>query len=108
MKLSACLSLSRHGIFHFLWPLPCTGGDSRMRSTQSTLPPDRNRGGVSTLRLGLPLLIFIMAASALAGSGVVAVLAAGLSDRQPIVIAAAVGTAIAIPVTIVASRQIKG
>jgi hypothetical protein len=60
------------------------------------------------MRLGLPLLIFIMAASALAGSGVVAVLAAGLTGWQPIVIAAAIGTAIAIPVTIVASRQIKG
>jgi len=49
-----------------------------------------------------------MAASAFAGSGIVSVLAAGLSDRQPIVIAAAVATAIAIPVTIVTSRQIKG
>jgi len=83
MKLSACLSLSRHGIFHFLWPLPCTDRDSRIRSTRSTLPPDRNRGGVSPLRPALPLLIFIMAASALADSGVVAVLEAGLSDWQP-------------------------
>jgi len=60
------------------------------------------------MRLGLPLLIFIMAASALAGSGVVAVLAAGLDGWQPIVIAAAIGAAVAIPVTVVATRQIKG
>ena len=71
------------GFFHFLWPLPCTDRDSRIRSTRSTLPPDRNRGGVSPLRPALPLLIFIMAASALADSGVVAVLEAGLSDWQP-------------------------
>jgi hypothetical protein len=59
------------------------------------------------MRIGLPLLIFIMAASALAGIGVTAVLAAGLSGWQPIVIAAAIGAVVAIPVTILASRQIR-
>lgn len=60
------------------------------------------------MRIGLSLLIFIMAASALAGVGVTAVLAAGLDGWQPIVIAAGIGAAIAIPVTIVAARQIRG
>jgi hypothetical protein len=60
------------------------------------------------MRIGLSLLIFIMAASALAGVGVTAVLAAGLDGWQPIVIAAGIGAAIAIPVTIVATRQIRG
>jgi hypothetical protein len=59
------------------------------------------------MRIGLPLLIFIMAASALAGIGVTAVLAAGLDGWQPIVIAAAIGAVVAIPVTILASRQIR-
>jgi hypothetical protein len=60
------------------------------------------------MRLGLPLLIFIMASVSLAGIGIVAVLAAGFSGWQPIVISAAIGAAVAIPVTIVATRQIKG
>jgi hypothetical protein len=60
------------------------------------------------MRIGLPLLIFIMAATALAGIGVTAVLAAGLSGSQPIVIAAAIGAALAIPVAILATRQIRG
>jgi hypothetical protein len=59
------------------------------------------------MRIGLPLLIFIMAASALAGIGVTAVLAAGLDGWQPLVIAAAIGAVLAIPVTILASRQIR-
>jgi hypothetical protein len=60
------------------------------------------------MRLGLPLLIFIMASVTLAGIGIVAVLAAGFSGWQPIVIAAAIGAAVAVPVTILATRQIKG
>jgi hypothetical protein len=60
------------------------------------------------MRLGLPLLIFIMASVTLAGAGIVAVLAAGFSGWQPIVIAAAIGAAVAVPVTILATRQIKG
>jgi hypothetical protein len=59
------------------------------------------------MRIGLPLLIFIMAATALAGIGVTAVLAAGFEGWQPLVIAAAIGAAVAIPVTIFASRQIR-
>lgn len=60
------------------------------------------------MRIGLPLLIFIMASTALAGIGITAVLAAGLSGWQPLVIAAAIGVAVAIPATIVATRQIRG
>lgn len=60
------------------------------------------------MRIGLPLLIFIMAATALAGIGVTAVLAAGLSGSQPIVIAAAIGAALAVPVAVFATRQIRG
>ena len=60
------------------------------------------------MRIGLPVLIFIMAATALAGVGVTAVLAAGLSGWQPIAIAAAIGAGIAIPVAIYATRRIRG
>lgn len=60
------------------------------------------------MRIGLPLLIFVMASTALAGIGIVAVLAAGFDGWQPIVIAAAVGAAIAIPATVIATRQIRG
>jgi hypothetical protein len=60
------------------------------------------------MRIGLPLLIFIMAATALAGIGVTAVLAAGLAGWQPLVIAAAIGAALAVPVAIFATRQIRG
>jgi hypothetical protein len=59
------------------------------------------------MRIGLSLLVFIIASSALAGIGVTAVLAAGLDGSQPIVIAAAIGALLAIPVTILASRQIR-
>jgi hypothetical protein len=60
------------------------------------------------MRIGLPLLIFVMASTALAGIGIVAVLAAGMDGWQPIVIAAAIGAAVAIPATIIATRQIRG
>jgi hypothetical protein len=60
------------------------------------------------MRIGLPLLIFIMASTALAGIGITAVLAAGMSGWQPLVIAAGIGTVVAIPVTVVATRQIRG
>ena len=60
------------------------------------------------MRIGLPLLIFIMAATALAGIGVTAVLAAGLAGWQPLVIAAATGAVLAVPVAIFATRQIRG
>ncbi|MFW5654848.1 MAG: CTP synthetase [Roseicyclus sp.] len=59
------------------------------------------------MRIGLSLLVFIMASSALAGIGVVAVLVAGLDGWQPLVAAAAIGTLVSIPVTILASRQIR-
>jgi hypothetical protein len=59
------------------------------------------------MRIGLTLLVFIIASSALAGIGVTAVLAAGLDGWQPLVIAAAIGALVAIPATILASRQIR-
>lgn len=51
-------------------------------------------------------LIFTLASTALAGVGVTAVLAAGMDGWEPIVIAAAIGTAISAPAAWVASKKI--
>ncbi len=59
------------------------------------------------MRLGLPLLVFIMASTALAGAAITGVLAAGYDGWQPIVIAAALGALVAVPVTLFATRQIR-
>ncbi|QBY00967.1 CTP synthetase [Rhodophyticola sp. CCM32] len=52
-------------------------------------------------------LIFTLASTALAGVGVIAVLAAGLDGWRPIVIGAALGALIAIPVAWLAGRKIR-
>jgi hypothetical protein len=52
-------------------------------------------------------LIYTLAATALAGAGVTAVLAAGLPGWEPIVAAAAAGAAAAVPATWYAARQIR-
>jgi hypothetical protein len=52
-------------------------------------------------------LIFSLASTALAGIGVTAVLAAGLPGWPPIVIAAAIGAALAVPVAWVAAQKIR-
>ena len=52
-------------------------------------------------------LIFTLAATALAGIGVTAVLAAGMDGWEPIVISAAIGTAIAVPAAWVATKKIR-
>lgn len=52
-------------------------------------------------------LLFTMASTTLAGIGIVAVLAAGMDGWEPIVIAAAVGGVIALPVAWVAAQKIR-
>lgn len=53
------------------------------------------------------LLIFTLAATALAGAGVTAVLAAQMSGWQPIVLSAGIGALAAIPVAWIATRKIR-
>lgn len=60
------------------------------------------------MRYGLPLLIYVMASTALAGAAVTGVLAAGMDGWQPIVGAAGVGALVAIPVAVWATRRIRG
>ncbi len=55
----------------------------------------------------LMMVLYSIIATALAGSGVVAVLTAGYATLWPIVIAAAVGAVLAVPVTWVVARQIS-
>ena len=52
-------------------------------------------------------LIFTLAATALAGIGITAVLAAGLDGWEPIVIAAALGTVLAVPAAWLAAAKIR-
>jgi hypothetical protein len=54
----------------------------------------------------LMMVLYSMIATALAGSGVIAVLSAGHATLWPIVIAAAVGAALALPVAWAVARQI--
>ena len=51
-------------------------------------------------------LIFTLASTALAGIGVIVVLAAGLPGWEPIVAAAAIGAALAVPGAWVATKRI--
>ena len=55
----------------------------------------------------LMMVLYSMIATALAGSGVVAVLTAGYATLWPIVIAAAAGAVLALPVTWVVAKQIE-
>lgn len=59
------------------------------------------------MRLGLPLLIYVMASTALAGAAITAVLAAGMDGWQPIAAAAGAGALVGIPVAIWATNQIR-
>jgi hypothetical protein len=54
----------------------------------------------------LMMVLYSVIATALAGSGVVAVLTAGYGTLWPIVIAAAVGAVLAVPVSWAIARQI--
>lgn len=55
----------------------------------------------------LMMVLYSMIATALAGSAVVAVLTAGYGTLWPIVIAAAAGAVLAVPVAWVVARQIS-
>lgn len=55
----------------------------------------------------LTMVLYSMIATALAGSGVVAVLTAGYGTLWPIVIAAAVGVVVAVPVAWLVAKQIS-
>jgi hypothetical protein len=52
-------------------------------------------------------LIFTLAATALAGIGVTAVLAAGMDGWEPIVISAGIGAIVALPVSWMAANKIR-
>lgn len=52
-------------------------------------------------------LIFTLASTALAGIGVIAVLAIGLDGWEPIVIAAAIGAALGLPASWLATNKIR-
>lgn len=54
----------------------------------------------------LYMLLFSLIAPALAGTGVIAVLTAGLDRLQPILVAAAVGAVLAVPVTWLVARRL--
>ena len=58
--------------------------------------------------LRLAALIFIMSGATLAGILIVAALVAGDDTAQPIVIAAGLGFAVAIPVSVVVARKLTG
>ncbi len=55
----------------------------------------------------LYFLIFTLAATTLAGIGIIAVLAAGFDGWEPIVIAAALGAAVALPAAWIATQKIR-
>ena len=55
----------------------------------------------------LMMVLYSVIATALAGTGVIAVLTAGYETLWPIVIAAAVGAALALPVSWAIARQIE-
>ena len=52
-------------------------------------------------------LIFIMAGATLAGIGVTAALASGFDGARDVIIAAAIGAVVALPVAWVAARKIR-
>lgn len=52
------------------------------------------------------MLLFSLIAPALAGTGVIAVLTAGMDTLQPILAAAAVGFVLAVPVTWLVARRL--
>lgn len=54
----------------------------------------------------LTMILYSMIATAMAGTGVIAVLTAGYDTLWPILIAAAVGAALALPVAWAVARQI--
>lgn len=55
----------------------------------------------------LMMVLYSMIATAMAGTGVIAVLTAGYGTLWPIVIAAAVGAALALPVSWAITKQIE-
>lgn len=55
----------------------------------------------------LMMVHYSMIATAMAGSGVIAVLTAGYGTLWPILMAAAAGAALALPVTWVVAKQIE-
>lgn len=55
----------------------------------------------------LMMVLYSMIATAMAGTGVIAVLTAGYGTLWPIVIAAAVGAALALPVSWAIAKQIE-
>ena len=54
----------------------------------------------------LALLLFVVIGATLAGTLIVAALVAGLDTARPIIIAAALGFAAAVPVSILVARQL--
>lgn len=57
--------------------------------------------------LRLTLVIYSMAATALAGGAVTAALASGFVDARSIIIAAAVGAVVALPVSYLVARSLS-
>jgi hypothetical protein len=55
----------------------------------------------------LMMILYSMIATAMAGSGVIAVLTTGYGTLWPILIAAAIGAALALPVAWAVARQIE-
>ena len=55
----------------------------------------------------LMMVLYSMIATAMAGSGVIAVLTAGYGTLWPILIAAAAGAALALPISWVVAKQIE-
>lgn len=55
----------------------------------------------------LMMILYSMIATAMAGSGVIAVLTTSYGTLWPILIAAAIGAALALPVAWAVARQIK-
>lgn len=56
----------------------------------------------------LALLLFSVIGTALAGSGIVVVLAMGLDTLQPVVVSALIGLLLAVPITWIVARRIVG
>jgi hypothetical protein len=72
-----------------------------------TVYQDHGMRQIPEAAMRLFFLIFTLAATALAGIGVTAVLAAGLDGWEPIVISAAIGTTVAVPAAWVAAKKIR-
>jgi hypothetical protein len=54
----------------------------------------------------LALLLFVVIGATLAGTLIVAALVAGLDTARPIIVAAALGFAAAVPVSVLVARQL--